>query len=154
MFGVFKKKVEEYEPVIAVKPIAVETTSAVAVEKLRRYLFVKRKNSPFQGFWCFPGGHAEGSETPIQAAQREAKEEVGDVRVSGEPFITFEHEWPADNHTHEAHKHKLHVFKGEITGKLRAGNDAAELGWYTLQEAERLQLTKPMEEILKSMKEL
>ena len=41
-------------------------------------LFLKRGESgDFTGYWCLPGGHIEGSETPEQAAMREAIEEIG-----------------------------------------------------------------------------
>lgn len=41
-------------------------------------LFLKRgPGGDYPGYWCFPGGHVEGNETPEQAATREAVEEVG-----------------------------------------------------------------------------
>lgn len=41
-------------------------------------LFLKRgSGGDFPGAFCFPGGHAEGDETALQAAERETIEEVG-----------------------------------------------------------------------------
>ena len=43
-------------------------------------LFIKRpvrESDPWSGHVAFPGGHAEGSETPVETALRECREEVG-----------------------------------------------------------------------------
>ena len=38
------------------------------------YLLLKRADT---GEWCIPGGHLEGDETPLEAAERECREEIG-----------------------------------------------------------------------------
>lgn len=45
---------------------------------VRRYLLAKRSLNVLQGgTWAFPGGAIDRGETPIQAALREAREELG-----------------------------------------------------------------------------
>jgi ADP-ribose pyrophosphatase YjhB (NUDIX family) len=150
MFGLRRKKAKESSAEAG--PMRVEDANCIIVEKYKRYLLVKRGGKTFHGWWCFPGGHAEAGETMRQAAQREANEEIGSVKVSPEPFMVFEHDWPPDRHTPEPHKHRCHAFRAEITGMLRAGDDAAELGWYTIDEAMNLQLTEYTYRILTEMK--
>jgi 8-oxo-dGTP diphosphatase len=149
MFGFRRKSAQEGSTTI--KPMKVEDTNCIIVEKFGRILLVKRKNKTFHGWWCLPGGHAEAGENMHAAAQREANEEIGSVKVSGEPFTVFEHDWPADSHTPEPHMHRCHAFRAEITGSLRPGDDAAELGWYNMNEAMNLQLTEYTHRILTEM---
>ncbi len=119
----------------------IEDTNCTVIIKGGRLLLTKRSGTNFVGWWCFPGGHAEAGETMHQAAQREANEEVGSVKVHMKPFIVFIHKWPTDGHIHEPHKHRCHAYKGKITGRLHAGSDASELGWFTIEQALDMQIT-------------
>ena len=40
-------------------------------------ILIKRKNSPYKGFWALPGGFVEYGETVESAVLREVKEETG-----------------------------------------------------------------------------
>jgi 8-oxo-dGTP diphosphatase len=120
----------------------IENTAVVVLEKEGKILLVKRANRTFQEWWCLPGGHAEKDETPLQNAQRESEEEIGQVRVEKKPFLIFVHDWPADSHIPEPHQHKCHAFKAKVAGDLRAGDDAGELGWFTLEEARKRRLVE------------
>lgn len=42
-----------------------------------RVLLIQRKNYPFKGFWCLPGGFVDLEESFIDAAVRELEEETG-----------------------------------------------------------------------------
>ena len=92
----------------------------------RKILLVKRKNDPFKGLWCLPMGFAESGESIEAAALRELEEEAGiigkivdfvDVEsgfsdIYGDLlFLTFETEW--------------------LEGKVIAGDDALEVGFYS-----------------------
>ncbi len=46
-----------------------------------------------QGHWDFPKGHAEGSEEPLEAANREVAEEVGLSNVKPNPDTTFQEKY-------------------------------------------------------------
>ena len=59
------------------------------------YFVVQRPDGPFE-FWLTPGGEIEGDETPIEAAARELREELGlNVAVDGPVYTEcnqFEHQ--------------------------------------------------------------
>ena len=101
-----------------------------------RFLLVQRANPPEAGRWTLPGGRVEPGESPAAAAAREVAEETGlDVAVGREwlgldrpagPGVVFE----------------IHDFVAEpLGGTLRAGDDAADAGWFTPGELGRLPLT-------------
>lgn len=70
-----------------VKEVAV--VGAVIVHQ-QKVLCARRGGSgPLAGFWEFPGGKLESSESPIQALQREIREELGcDIDVGAELTTT------------------------------------------------------------------
>ena len=129
----------------------IENTVAILVERDGKILLVRRLNDTFRGWWCLPGGHSEPGETPYQIAQRETREEVGGIEVEKKPFLVFNHDWPADRHIKEPHQHKCHAFRGGVVGKIKAGDDAGEIRWFTLEEAKRLKLTNYTKRILNTL---
>ncbi len=109
-------------------------TVFVIVKKHNKFLLIKRGTPPLKGCWASPGGHLDNGETPYQAAVREMKEEIGDIKVEKKPFYVFTHD------VRVGHKHKAHVFSGSVAGKVQAGTDAAEFGWFTLDELKKLDI--------------
>lgn len=106
-------------------------TTAIVAEKNGKYLLIKRGHRPEKGFWAVPGGHVDPGESPAEAAQREAKEEVGKIKTEEEPFFVFIHDVKIK------HRHKCHTFRGRQTGELRPATDAEELGWFSLDELQK-----------------
>lgn len=64
----------------------------VIIERDGKILLSRRKNKSWgNGLLCVPGGHVEQGEMPIQAAIREAKEELGlDVKPVDLSFLCVE----------------------------------------------------------------
>ncbi|MBI4176701.1 MAG: NUDIX domain-containing protein [Candidatus Aenigmarchaeota archaeon] len=110
-------------------------TVAIVVEKGGKFLLVKRRDKPEKGFWAVPGGHVEKGEQPVGAARREAMEEVGEIAIAKGPAWSFVHDVGLRK------RHKCHVFLGKAAGRIRAGSDAARLGWFTPRQMENLDLT-------------
>ena len=103
-------------------------TVGVAVILLQqdKLLLVKRVGS-YGGMWCIPCGHVEYDEEIRAAAKREMKEETGlDVDIG--PVFT------AHSNFHDPEKQTVGIwFMGrQIGGKLRAGSDAGEVGFFSL----------------------
>ncbi len=101
-----------------------------------KFLLIKRGHKPEKGYWAVPGGHVDKGETPYPCAQREAREEVGEVEIlSKKPVYVFVHDIDI------GHRHKAHVFMGKAVGKLSAKSDAKKLGWFTLKQMRKIEVT-------------
>jgi ADP-ribose pyrophosphatase YjhB (NUDIX family) len=120
-------------------------TTAIIIEKDGKFLLIKRANPPEKGFWAVPGGHVDSGESIFQAAKREAKEEVGDVEVEEKPFHVFVHDIGI------GHRHKAHFFKGKLIREPRAGTDAEEVRWFSIEEMKGVELTHYTKKILNIM---
>ncbi len=103
-----------------------------------RILLVLRGRAPAKDLYAFPGGRMEAGETPAAAMRRELMEETGLTALEYRPFrevgLPATEPGPA--------VYSLTVFLvNAVEGTLVAGDDAADAGWFTLDEAERLPIT-------------
>lgn len=95
-----------------------------------RVLMVKRAEGATQpGLWSIPAGYMDYGEEVREAAARELEEETGlEAEVGEVVFVASNFHDPA----------KLTVgiwFEGNVVGgNLEAGDDAAEVGWFSLDE--------------------
>jgi 8-oxo-dGTP diphosphatase len=94
-----------------------------------KILFVQRSNEPYRGLWSLPAGFVDAGENPVEAAERECREETGlEVRVIELLDILFGQEHPRGAHL-------LIVYRGEIlSGVLRPGDDAQQAGFFDLRD--------------------
>jgi acetyl-CoA carboxylase carboxyl transferase subunit beta len=101
-------------------------------------LLVQRGHEPQLGRWSVPGGRVEPGETLAEAAAREAYEETGlEVRIGAELWsLTI----PDGDRSFE-----VHDFAATVTGgKLRAGDDAADVRWIPLDDLDQWPLTEDL----------
>lgn len=104
---------------------------------VRRLLLARRGHAPSEGLWSLPGGRVEPGETAEDAAVRELAEETGLVGVViGTAGTT---RLPAG----EGRVYVVHDFLIEVTDPdgLAAGDDAADVGWFPVDELDRLDVT-------------
>ena len=118
---------------------------AVVRDPAGRLLLVQRANDPEAGRWTLPGGRVEIGETPAAAAAREVAEETG-LRVAvGREWLVLER--PAGPGV----VFEIHDFVAEpLGGVLRAGDDAADAGWFTPARLAALPLTTGLLEHLEA----
>lgn len=101
-------------------------------------LLVKRKNEPYQGCWCLPGGFVEDDETLSEAAHRELQEETSLKLPAGtlEQFHTFDaiDRDPRFRTLTAAHTALLEEGEYLVCGQ----DDAAEARWWFVDELPQL----------------
>jgi len=115
--------------------------------------------------WVAPGGHQETHENPIDAAVRESQEETGlDISgVIGAPafFDSYASQLPRPNYlleeqipahgAHPAHVHLDQIYVVRIPQQQAAHNaaEAHDIGWFTLEETEKLTTFENVHKILR-----
>lgn len=112
-----------------------QAASSAILERNGRYLLVRRRNPPAADMYAFPGGRAEHGETPEQTAVREVAEETGLTVGNPRLFATYDLVPEADSGPGSQHFF-LSVFlvDGDAEAIAEAADDAAELGWYSIDD--------------------
>ncbi len=97
-----------------------------------RLLLVRRGIEPYRGCWDIPGGFIEQDELPQEAARREVREETGlEVDLTG--LLGFY----LDRYLYQGEQGvtlNVYFLARVVGGQERAGDDAAELGWFAADE--------------------
>jgi ADP-ribose pyrophosphatase YjhB (NUDIX family) len=104
---------------------------AVVTDPEGRLLLVLRGRAPSAGLWSIPGGKVEPGETLVEAVRREVLEETALEVELGRYVGTVERPAP-----HGA-TFVIHDFTARPVGLatgVRAGDDAADVGWFTRAE--------------------
>ena len=97
----------------------------ILVKQAEKVLLVRRLNDPGKGLWSLPGGYMDSDESPIQAAERECREETGlEVQVTGLIDVMQDREFPASADVVIAYAASI------LGGELRGGDDAAEAAFF------------------------
>ena len=87
------------------------------------FVFVRRANEPYKGFWALPGGIVEYGETVEEAAVREAREETGlEVRLLGLVGVYSE-----PSRDPRGHYVSIAFLAEPVSGELKASTDAREV---------------------------
>ncbi|MEJ2868874.1 NUDIX domain-containing protein [Actinomycetospora sp. OC33-EN08] len=125
------------------EPTRVAAAGAVVHDEAGRILLVQRGRAPQAGRWTLPGGRVEDGESPARAAAREVAEETGLVVEIGREWLVLDRPGP------DGVLFEIHDFVATaVGGRLRAGDDAADVGWFTRAELAGLPLTTDLLDIL------
>jgi 8-oxo-dGTP diphosphatase len=91
-----------------------------------RLLLVRRANPPAQGLWSIPGGRVEPGEGDEAAVVREVAEETGLEVVPARLVGSVERDAPGGD------VYVIEDFLCRVVGgRLTAGDDASDAGWFT-----------------------
>ncbi len=118
-----------------------------------KILLEKRKSEPGRGKWSVPGGLVELGESVECAVVREVREETGLEVENPELIDVVDNIITDDNGEIKYHFIILDYFVKLKGGELNAADDAEELRWVPLVEAEKYDLTKTLRGFLKRNRE-
>lgn len=113
-----------------------------------KILLEKRKGEPGKGKWSVPGGIVELGETVEEAVIREVKEETGLDVAEPELIDVVDNIVRDEKGEIKWHFVILDFFVKVKGGELRAADDAEEIRWVPLSEAEKYDLTKTFRSFL------
>jgi len=105
----------------------IAVAAAVLQQADGRFLLAQRPpGKAYAGYWEFPGGKVEDSETPTAALSRELHEELGIDVISAYPWLIREFDYP-----HAAvrlHFFRVRAWRGELQGL-----EAQSFAWQRLE---------------------
>lgn len=106
----------------------------VVVWRAGRVLLIRRGRPPRQGQWSLPGGAQQLGETVEAAARREVAEETG-LALRAIELLTVVDLVERDVEGAVRYHYTLVDMVAEAgAGEARAGDDAAEVGWFAPDE--------------------
>jgi ADP-ribose pyrophosphatase YjhB (NUDIX family) len=116
-----------------------------------RLLLIQRGHAPSAGLWSIPGGRVELGETLPQALRREIQEECGlDVMVGDVAIILDRISRDAAGNV-RSHYLILDFWAsptGPLPSTVHASSDAADAGWFTLDQIRDLPTTNKLHDYL------
>jgi len=140
----------EPSPALAPAPPAVRPTLAASAAVFRGplVLLARRAANPGAGLWSLPGGRVEPGETLVEAAARELMEEVGVAAdivglAAARDIIVRNREGEL-----KAHFVVLAHAARWRAGEPMPGAEAAEVGWFRVNEVAGLPTTDGLAEVV------
>jgi mutator protein MutT len=118
--------------------------TAAVVERDGRFLVTRRqKGVHLEGFWEFPGGKCEPTESLAACLQRELREELDvDARVGDEVFTT--------THAYPERRVELHFIRCDLLGEPRP-LVGQELRWVPRAELAALEFPPADAELIETL---
>jgi 8-oxo-dGTP diphosphatase len=118
------------------RPAVTVDVVIVSREKPPRVMLIRRKHDPFAGYWAIPGGFVDIDEPLDAAARRELFEETG-VRMNKLVQLHTFGDPKRDPRGRNISVTYLALVDADGLTP-RAGDDAAEVGWFSLRHPPKL----------------
>lgn len=108
----------------------VTAAAGAVVLKKDKVLLVKRGIEPFKDKWSLPAGYVSFGEHPEETMAREVKEETGLIVELSKFLDVFQ-----SRQDPREPGHFFFAYRAEIkSGRVKAGDDASDIGWFDLAE--------------------
>jgi mutator protein MutT len=114
-----------------------------------RVVIVQRSREPLKGQWSIPGGALEVGETLRQCAAREALEETGLQVEAVDVLDVFDSIYRDPDGRCRYHYVLIDFFCRVLGGELRAGADAAQARWVTVEELKEFAVTETAQKVIR-----
>ena len=115
-----------------------------------RFLLIRRGKPPRLGEWSIPGGRQELGETVRETAAREAMEETGlEIELVGLVDVVDALRKDAEGRV-ASHITLVDFAARWVAGEAIAGDDALAVGWFTLEDLEKLHLWAETERVIRA----
>ncbi len=112
-----------------------QVTCDIAVKWRSKILLIERKNDPFKGFWCFPGGFMEMGERLATCASRELREETGlKVDAKDLEYISCYDAIHRDPRARTLTHLFYYEYPWEFKPIVKGADDAAKAEWFDVYE--------------------
>lgn len=115
-----------------------------------RFLLIRRGHAPSLGSWSIPGGRVEVGETLPEALKREIFEECSIEIAVGDVAILLDRVSRQSDGSVRSHYLIVDFWATLSSGEPFAGTDAAEIGWFTLDQMRGLSTTNQLPEYIES----
>lgn len=125
-------------------PREVPCVGAIVRDDAGRLLLIRRGNPPAQGLWSLPGGRVEVGETHEAAVLRELREETGVDGTLGRHVGEVRRDAP-DGSVYVIQDYLVTVDGSTVP---RAGDDALDAVWFSVQEVRALDTSPGLVEAL------
>ncbi len=120
---------------------------AIVLDDRGRLLLVRRGREPARGLWSVPGGKVEPGEAAGDALVREVLEETA-LSVVPDVFVgTVEKPAPGGD-VFVIEDFVARLAPGTLPEDARAGDDAADVGWFTRSQLDSLPVVDGLLEAL------
>ena len=111
-------------------------------------LLIRRGKPPLEGTWTLPGGHQDFGEAVIDAVHREVAEETGvAIRILGLVDVIDLIGREADDRV-AWHYTVVDMAAAWDGGEPCCGSDAADVGWFDIDDLAELGLTAETERVI------